>query len=98
MSMATASKASDATVIPSALIGYHLIGPEVLAADDGAYVIPVPDGLGYAEAALTEPWATVEAAYSQRRRMHPASGGRALVIGRAGDTRTYRLGEVFAGS
>jgi threonine dehydrogenase-like Zn-dependent dehydrogenase len=82
--------------IPGALIGYHLIGPEVLAADDGAYVIPVPDDLGYAEAALTEPWATVEAAYSQRRRVRPAPGGRALVIARAGDDRSYRLGEVLA--
>ena len=84
--------------IPGALIGYHLIGPEVLAADDGAYVIPVPDGLGYAEAALTEPWATVEAAYSQRRRVRPAPGGRALVIARAGDAKTYRLGDALAGS
>jgi threonine dehydrogenase-like Zn-dependent dehydrogenase len=84
--------------IPGALIGYHLIGPEVLAADDGSYVIPVPDGLGYAEAALTEPWATVEAAYSQRRRVHPAPGGRALVIAHAGDEHAYRLGDVLAGS
>ena len=82
--------------IPGALIGYHLIGPEVLAADDGAYVIPVPDDLGYAEAALTEPWATVEAAYSQRRRVRPAPGGRALVIARAGDDQRYRLGDVLA--
>jgi len=82
--------------IPGALIGYHLIGPEVLAADDGAYVIPVPDDLGYAEAALTEPWATVEAAYSQRRRVRPAPGGRALVIARAGDDQPYRLGDVLA--
>ena len=82
--------------IPGALIGYHLIGPEVLAADDGAYAIPVPDDLGYAEAALTEPWATVEAAYSQRRRVRPAPGGRALVIARAGDDQPYRLGDVLA--
>ncbi len=82
--------------IPGALIGYHLIGPEVLAADDGAYVIPVPDDLGYAEAALTEPWATVEAAYSQRRRVRPAPGGHALLIARAGDDQRYRLGDVLA--
>jgi threonine dehydrogenase-like Zn-dependent dehydrogenase len=82
--------------IPGALIGYHLIGAEVLAADDGSYVIPVPDDLGYAETALTEPWATVEAAYSQRRRVRPAPGGRALVIARAGDDRSYRLGDVLA--
>jgi len=82
--------------VPGALIGYHLIGPEVLAADDGSYVIPVPDDLGYAETALTEPWATVEAAYSQRRRVRPAPGGRALMIARAGDDGSYRLGDVLA--
>jgi threonine dehydrogenase-like Zn-dependent dehydrogenase len=82
--------------IPGALIGYHLIGPEVLAADDGAYVVPVSDDLGYAETALTEPWACVEAAYSQRRRMEPARDGRAWVIGRLDDGRRYRFGEVLA--
>jgi threonine dehydrogenase-like Zn-dependent dehydrogenase len=82
--------------IPGGLIGYHLVGPEVLAADDGAYVIAVPEAMGYAEAALTEPWATVEAAYSQRRRVRPAPGGRALVIAHAGDTKAYRLGDLLS--
>ena len=45
--------------ISGGLIQYHLIGPEVLDADDGAYVIPVDERVGYAEAALTEPWAWV---------------------------------------
>lgn len=84
--------------IPGALIGYHLVGSEVLAADDGAYVVPVPDDLGYAEAALTEPWACVEAAYSQRRRVEPAQGGRTWVIGRAGDRRAYRFSDALAGA
>jgi threonine dehydrogenase-like Zn-dependent dehydrogenase len=84
--------------IPGGLIEYHLIGPEVLAADDGAYVVEVDDRLGYAETALTEPWACVEAAYTQRRRLSPLSGGRALVLGVAGDDRPYRLGSVLAGS
>jgi L-sorbose 1-phosphate reductase len=82
--------------IPGALIGYHLIGPEVLAADDGAYVIPLPEDIGYVEAALTEPWATVEAAYSQRRRVRPLSGGRALVVTRSGDARRYDIGDMLA--
>jgi len=84
--------------IPGGLIGFHAIGPEVLAADDGAYVVPVDDRLGYAETALTEPWACVEAAYTQRRRLVPAIGGRAWVIGRAGDERAYSLGSVLAGA
>ena len=50
----------------------------MLAADDGAYVVPVDDRMGYAETALTEPWACVEAAYTQRRRLAPLAGGRLL--------------------
>lgn len=78
--------------IPGGLIEYHVVGPEVLAADDGAYVIPVDDRLGYAEAALTEPWACVEAAYTQRRRLSPLPGGRMLIVGRPGNDRTYDFG------
>jgi len=81
--------------VPGALIGYHLIGPEVLAADDGAYVIPVPPDMGYADAALSEPWATVEGAYAQRRRVRPAAG-RTLVVLRAGDDRRYQLDDVLS--
>jgi L-sorbose 1-phosphate reductase len=82
--------------IPGGLIGYHVIGPEVLAADDGAYVVPVDDRMGYAETALTEPWACVEAAYTQRRRLRPLAGGRAWIIGRPGDTRAYHFGDLLA--
>jgi L-sorbose 1-phosphate reductase len=82
--------------IPGGLIEYHLIGPEVLAADDGAYVIPVDDRLGYAEAALTEPWACVEAAYTQRRRLEPLRDGRALVVANHADDRPYDFGDSLA--
>jgi threonine dehydrogenase-like Zn-dependent dehydrogenase len=58
-----------------------VIGPEVLDADDGAYVLPVAEGLGYAETALTEPWACVEAAYTQRRRLDPKVHGMMWIIG-----------------
>jgi threonine dehydrogenase-like Zn-dependent dehydrogenase len=81
--------------IPGGLIGYQLIGPEVLAADDGAYVSEVDPRLGYAETALTEPWACVEGAYTQRRRLEPLLMGRALVVGRPGDERRYRFGEAL---
>jgi L-sorbose 1-phosphate reductase len=82
--------------IPGGLIGFHVLGPEVLAADDGAYVIDVDERLGYAETALTEPWACVEAAYTQRRRLVPLAGGRAWVIGRPDDHRAYRFGDALA--
>ncbi|MGH1488501.1 MAG: alcohol dehydrogenase catalytic domain-containing protein [Acidimicrobiales bacterium] len=75
--------------IPGGLIQYHLLGPEVLDADDGAYVIPIDDDLGYASAALSEPWACVEAAYTQRRRLTPLEGGTIWIHGRPADERSY---------
>ena len=75
--------------IPGGLVQYHLIGPEVLAADAGAYVIPVTDEMGYAEAALSEPWACVEASYTQRRRLEPLEGGSMWIVGSSDDSRTY---------
>ncbi|MEM7274224.1 MAG: alcohol dehydrogenase catalytic domain-containing protein [Actinomycetota bacterium] len=75
--------------IPGGLIQYHLLGAEVLDADDGAYVIPVTDDIGYASAALSEPWACVEAAYTQRRRLEPLGGGTLWVHGRPDDDREY---------
>ncbi|HEU5103514.1 MAG TPA: hypothetical protein VFU22_31070, partial [Roseiflexaceae bacterium] len=77
--------------IPGGLIQFHLLGPEVLHADHGAYVLPVGEQLGYAEAALTEPWACVEGAYRQRRRLSPKQGGIMWIIGRPGDAAEYQF-------
>lgn len=77
--------------IPGGLTQYHLVGPEVLDADDGAYVLAVEERLGYAETALTEPWACVEAAYTQRRRLEPKVGGTMWIVGQPGDTREYQF-------
>jgi L-sorbose 1-phosphate reductase len=86
--------------IPGGLIQYQLLGPEVLVADDGAYVIPVDDSLGYVAAALSEPWACVEGAYAQRRRLEPLAGGRVWILG--GDERgaesDWDFGDVLAGA
>ncbi len=75
--------------IPGGLIQYHVIGSEVLDADDGAYVIPVTDDIGYAAAALSEPWACVEASYTQRRRLQPLEGGVMWIVGKADDAVEY---------
>lgn len=78
--------------IPGGLIQYHVLGAEVLSAGtDGqtSYVIPVEGELGYAAAALTEPWACVEGAYTQRRRLDPLPGGTMWIIGHADDTTPY---------
>lgn len=75
--------------IPGGLTQFHLLGPEVLAADDGAYVLPAAEEMGFAETALTEPWACVEAAYTQRRRLVPKAEGCMWIIGRPGDAIPY---------
>ena len=75
--------------IPGGLIQYHLIGDEILNADDGAYVIPIEGDLSYAESALTEPWACVIAAYTQRRRLSPKPGGTMWLLGNKRDQGLY---------
>ena len=75
--------------IPGGLIQYHLMGSEMLDTDDGACLLPLPDTMGYAEASTLEPWGCVMAAYTQRRRLEPKSGGTMWIIGRPGDERDY---------
>ncbi len=75
--------------IPGGLIQYHLIGAELLETDAGACLLPLADGLGYAESALLEPWGCVMAAYTQRRRLTPKAGGSMWIIGQPGDERVY---------
>lgn len=78
--------------IPGGLIQYHLVGPEVLDVRGESYVLSVPGGeLGYAETALTEPWACVEAAYTQRRRLSPKAGGSMWIVGRPNDDTLYQF-------
>ena len=69
--------------IPGGLVQYHCIGKEVLETDAGACLLPVEEGMGYAESALLEPWGCVVAAYTQRRRLDPKPGGTMWIIGNA---------------
>ena len=75
--------------IPGGLIQYHLMGTEMLDTDDGACLLPLPDSMGYAEASTLEPWGCVMAAYTQRRRLEPKTGGIMWITGRPGDERSY---------
>lgn len=77
--------------IPGGLSQFHLIGPEILSADAGSYLLPIGEGLSYAEAALTEPWACVEAAYTQRRRLWPKAGGIMWILGDPDDATAYKF-------
>jgi threonine dehydrogenase-like Zn-dependent dehydrogenase len=57
--------------VPGGMIQFHLIGDEVLKTDAGACLLPLDDGMGYAESSLLEPWGCVVGAYTQRRRLTP---------------------------
>ena len=75
--------------VPGGLVQYHCIGKEVLETDAGACLLPVEDGMGYAESALLEPWGCVAAAYTQRRRLDPKPGGTLWIIGRPDDLTEF---------
>ncbi|MFC2029659.1 alcohol dehydrogenase catalytic domain-containing protein [Chloroflexota bacterium] len=60
---------------------YGVVDQRILNGDDGNYLIPVQPGTGYAESALTEPWACVIAAYGLTYRTGLKPGGTAWIIG-----------------
>ena len=55
------------------------------------YVFPVPEGLSYADVALLEPWACVDVAYSQLRRLGPKSKGDMLIYAAKKSEAEYLL-------
>ena len=70
--------------IQGGLSQYNVIDQRILNGDHGNYLIPVQRGTGYAEAALTEPWACVIAAYELAYRTGLKAGGTAWIIGATG--------------
>ncbi|HEV2474636.1 MAG TPA: alcohol dehydrogenase catalytic domain-containing protein, partial [Chthonomonadales bacterium] len=67
-------------VIPGGLSQFSVIPKEILDGDEGCYLLPLSPSTGYAEAALTEPWACVTAAYEQSHRAGLKPNGSLLVI------------------
>lgn len=67
--------------LPGGLQQYNVFGKEVLDGDEGCYLLPVEPEQGYAEAALAEPWACVEAAYTIEYRQGLKAGGAAWFAG-----------------
>ena len=80
--------------IQGGLSQYNVVDTRILDGDDGNYLIAVQPGTGYAESALTEPWACVIAAYQLRYRTGLRAGGTTWIIG-AGDDRPYTIGAGF---
>lgn len=75
---------------------YNLIGKEVLEGDEGCYLIPLQPATGYAQAALTEPWACVLASYNVKYRTAWKPGGAVLIVAGPGATGGYELGTPYA--
>ncbi len=78
--------------IQGGLSQYNVIDQRVLNGDHGNYLIPLKSAIGYAESALTEPWACVIAAYQLKYRTSLKAGGITWVIGTQHATRnTYTI-------
>ncbi|WP_203707839.1 alcohol dehydrogenase catalytic domain-containing protein [Asanoa iriomotensis] len=71
--------------LPGGLAQYAVLGPRALP-----YLVPVRASTGYAEAALAEPWACVEAAYAASYRTTWRAAG---TVWLAGDGAGVELGE-----
>lgn len=78
-------------LIDGGLSQYNVIGKEILEGDEGCYLIPVKEETGYAESALTEPWACVEASYSLKYRRGLKPDGIAWFIGGRGTKEKYTI-------
>lgn len=81
-------------MLPGGFSQYALIGREVLHGDEGCYLLPIDPERGYAEAALCEPWACVEASYlyTVRRRLLP--GGATWILAPPGaDADRYHVSQ-----
>lgn len=84
--------------IRGAAAQYTIINHILHSGDAGSYLLPIADTTGYSQAALSEPWACVEASYHIRSRRAPKSRGVTWVIGLSGgDLGNYSLGEGFGG-
>jgi threonine dehydrogenase-like Zn-dependent dehydrogenase len=81
-------------MLQGGLSKYAVIDQRILNGDDGNYLIPVQPQTGYAESALTEPWACVIAAYGLQYRTSLKKGGTTWIIGAAGSGgRTYTISQ-----
>ncbi len=81
--------------IQGGLSEYTVIDQRVLNGDHGNYLIAVQPETGYAEAALTEPWACVIAAYELRYRTMLRPKGTMWVIGTDRARDDYVISEGF---
>jgi threonine dehydrogenase-like Zn-dependent dehydrogenase len=74
---------------------YAVMGKEILCGDEGNYLISIPENMSYAGAALTEPWACVEAAYSMVYRNSLQPDGSVWMMGSKNCRSGYRLDKIW---
>lgn len=75
---------------------YNVVGREILEGDEGCYLLPIAPSMGYAQAALTEPWACVVAAYRISYRTAWKPSGRVLLVFGPKPPSRVILGEPFS--
>jgi D-arabinose 1-dehydrogenase-like Zn-dependent alcohol dehydrogenase len=78
-------------MIQGGLSKYGVIDQRVLNGDDGNYLLPVQPQTGYAESALTEPWACVIAAYQLTYRRSLKPGGVTWILGTQAGKGPYSI-------
>jgi threonine dehydrogenase-like Zn-dependent dehydrogenase len=81
--------------IQGGLSRYAVIDQRVLNGDHGNYLLPVQSETGYAESALTEPWACVIAAYQLVYRTGLKPGGTTWIIGTPDGGEGYTISAGF---
>ena len=84
--------------IQGGLSQYGIIDQRILDGDDGNYLIPIQDDTGYAESALTEPWACVIAAYGLTYRTRLRAGGTTWIIGASNQIAADPAADLSLGS
>ena len=81
--------------IQGGLSEYGVIDQRILNGDHGNYLIPVQADTGYAESALTEPWACVIAAYQLQYRSGLKPRGTSWIIGTQAAKEKYTISAGF---
>lgn len=81
--------------IQGGLSKYGKIDQRILNGDHGNYLIPVQSTTGYAESALTEPWACVIAAYQLEYRTSIKPGGTTWIVGTPSGEQEYTISAGF---
>ncbi len=76
---------------------YVKIPVPILDGDDGCYLIPIPDDIGYSEAALAEPWACVVCAFRVETRKSIKSGGTVAIVAGPDARDGFTVGALIEG-